>query len=29
VDRDLPAGTIIQVRIIADHLYFFSGELVT
>ena len=29
VDRDLPAGTIIQVRIIADRLYFFSGELVT
>ena len=29
VDRDLPVGTIIQVRIIADRMYFFSGELVT
>jgi threonylcarbamoyladenosine tRNA methylthiotransferase CDKAL1 len=28
VDRDLSVGTIIQVRIIADRMYFFSGEMV-
>ncbi len=29
VDMDLPVGTNIQVRIIADRMYFFTGELVT
>jgi threonylcarbamoyladenosine tRNA methylthiotransferase CDKAL1 len=27
LERDLPVGTIIQIRIIADRTYFFAGEL--